>query len=157
MDIKQSELQQLAFTVLETGVLVIPPDDAVGGAVNELDIDFDLYINNEDDHLLRVFYTVKVKVAASKQSAGYQINVRVAGDFEIDRSLPCDSDGFTQLAKFSSVGITYNNLRAYLQTVTSFYPAPPYILPTIDLNDLWIKKGQEVQKQVSKKRHTIKK
>ena len=137
MNIKRSELQQLVFVILKTDVRFIGADEAVNSAsVDELDIDFDLLENAENDHEYRVIYKVEAK-RIDVNGNGLSICINAGCDFEVDKALDKDSKEFIQLVKYSATGITYNNIRNYLQTVTSFYPTPVYILPTIDLTDLW--------------------
>ncbi len=154
MDIKRSELQQQLFVVLSSEISVdsIDENDSSKKNLDLLDIDFNLWTNEENDHLLRVIFTIS---GAQRQGniPGLKFKVQAGCDFEIDRSLHSESAEFISLAKFSSVGITYNNIRAYLQSVSSYYPVPVYILPTIDINDLWDKKDNpSPQKTIEKKR-----
>ncbi len=145
VEIRRSELQQEIFVVLDTQISIDLPDDTKSKNVDDLDIILKIYKNNEDDHLVRIYYEIKAK-RTYPDKPGLCIRVQASGDFRIDASIDENSIQFGQLVNFSATAITYNNIRAYLQNTTSYYPVDTYILPAIDLNDL-CKKYYENQKE----------
>jgi len=142
MDIRKSELQQVSFVVLDTKIEYQMLKSNQSVIQDDLDIDFGLWKNDKDDHLFRVWFKIRAKRIVSKE-VGLDIYVYACSDFVVDSSLSSDSDLFVQLVKYSTVAITYNNIRGYIQQITSFYPVPTYLLPTINVNDLWNKKDSE--------------
>lgn len=134
MKVKRSELQQILFVVVDTHIN-LENFESVTDAVDDLDIDMNILTNKEDDHLIRVFFRITAK-RSTPGSIGLSIDVSAACDFRIDASLDPSSQEFMSLVNYSATGITYNNIRTYLQNATSYFPVEQYVLPTIDLRDL---------------------
>ena len=61
MEIRRSELQQEMFVVLDTQIYIDLPDDTKSKNIDDLDIVLKIYKNNEDDHLVRIYYEIKAK------------------------------------------------------------------------------------------------
>ncbi len=144
MDIRKSELQQTFFAVIDSSIAIEIPTASVEQERNDLDIDLDMFINKEDRHMVRVQFTIRA-LRTHNDRIGLKIDVLSTTDFHVDESLDPECETFLQLVQYSATAIAYNNIRAYLHNATSYYPADPYILPTIDLNDL-VKKFAEKQK-----------
>lgn len=135
MEIRRSELQQEMFVVLDTKVSIDIPQGAKGQVTDNLDVALAIFTNDEDDHLVRILYEIQAKLTHIDKP-GLEIFVHASSDFRIDASIEVNSAQFQQLVNYSATAITYNNIRAYLQNITSYYPVDLYVLPAIDLNDL---------------------
>ncbi|MDD3543375.1 MAG: hypothetical protein PHO69_11920 [Petrimonas sp.] len=146
MEIRRSELQQEMFVILDSKVSIDIPQDAKGQDADDLDVDLTILTNKEDDHLVRILYVVKAK-RTHTDKPGIDIEVYASGDFRIDVSIEADSPQFQQLVNYSATAITYNNIRAYLQNITSYYPLDMYVLPAIDLNDLCKKYYESIKEE----------
>lgn len=135
MEIKRSELQQEMFVLLETKISLVFPIENQANDIDELDIDYHIFTNSEEDHWARIIFDIKAIHHIIKRP-GLNIELRASCDFRIAESIEVGSDLFNKLISNAATAITYNNIRAYLQNVTSYYPVEPYILPAIDMQDL---------------------
>lgn len=143
MEIKRSELQQEMFVLLETKISLVFPKETQNNDIDDLDIDYHIFTNNEDDHLVRIIFDIKAIHHLMKQP-GLNIELQASCDFRIAESIEVGSDLFNKLISNAATAITYNNIRAYLQNVTSYYPVEPYILPAIDMQDLCKKYAEKL-------------
>ena len=143
MEIKRSELQQEMFVLLETKISLVFPKETQINGIDELDIDYHIFTNSEDDHLVRIIFDIKAIHHLMKQP-GLNIELQASCDFRIAESIEVGSDLFNKLISNAATAITYNNIRAYLQNVTSYYPVEPYILPAIDMQDLCKKYAEKL-------------
>ena len=106
----------------------------------ELDIDFAHQINK--DETIQVF--TKIEVNNLEQSAvGYKLYIEGVANFSFT-----DSDQLTEpqkknLKSFSTVNILIGYLRNSLATMTVSSPHGQYLLPPININDLFAKKVEE--------------
>lgn len=145
MEIRRSELQQEIFVVLDSKISIDIHQGGNGQEVDDLDVDLAILTNNEDDHLVRIIYEIKAKRTHTNRP-GIVIEIQASGDFRIDASIGADTQQFQQLVNYSATAITYNNIRAYLQSIISYYPVDLYVLPAIDLNDLCNKYYERIRK-----------
>ncbi len=143
MEIKRSELQQEMFVLLETKISLVFPKETQTNDIDELDVDYHIFTNNEDDHLVRIIFDIKA-IHHMMERPGLNIELQASCDFRITESIEVDSDHFNKLISNSATAITYSNIRAYLQNVTSYYPVEPYILPAIDMQDLCMKYAERL-------------
>lgn len=151
MEIKRSELQQEMFVLLETKISLVFPKETQTNDIDDLDIDYHIFTNNEDDHLVRIIFDIKAIHHLMKQP-GLNIELQASCDFRIAESIEVGSDLFNKLISNAATAITYNNIRAYLQNVTSYYPVEPYILPAIDMQDLCKKYAEKLAPNKSQDR-----
>jgi len=148
VDVNKSPLQQIQFAVVDSKISIIAPPESSSETVYDFDIELDIYQRVETESIIRIFYTITAKHCAP-DIAGLSIEVQAASDFSIDDSIEPKSETFSNLVNFSATAIAYNNVRAYLQNITTYYPVEPYILPAIDLNDLCSKYRQKMEKKRS--------
>ncbi len=151
MEIKRSELQQEMFVLLETKISLVFPKDNQANDIDDLDIDYHIFTNDEEDHLVRIIFDIKAIHHLMKQP-GLNIELQASCDFRIAESIEVGSDLFNKLISNAATAITYNNIRAYLQNVTSYYPVEPYILPAIDMQDLCKKYAEKLAPNKSQDR-----
>ena len=144
MDVKRSELQQELFAIVDSSVSIEYPVGENGAEADDLDIDLSIFHNKEDDHLVRIYYKITAKRCYIDE-VGIEIAVQATCDFRIDKSIEIDTPDFFNLIHYSATAITYSNIRAYLQNITSYYPVEPYILPAIDLKDLCKKYSEKME------------
>jgi preprotein translocase subunit SecB len=142
VEIKRSELQQEMFVLLETKISLVFPEENQTNDIDDLDIDYHIFTNSEEDHWVRIIFEIKATHHMMKRP-GLNIELQASCDFRIAESIEVGSDLFNKLISNAATAITYNNIRAYLQNVTSYYPAEPYILPAIDMQDLCKKNAEK--------------
>lgn len=105
----------------------------------EIDIDFAHHF--EEDGLIRVFVKIGIN-QSNNEIPGYKLFVEGVGFFRItDNSL--NENDLNSLQYYSTVNMIIGYLRNTLTSLTSSSPMGPYLLPSIDLNDLFSKKSKD--------------
>jgi preprotein translocase subunit SecB len=108
----------------------------------ELDIDFAHHF--EDNGTIRVF----VKIAVNQQKKplpGYKLFVEAVGLFHLeDTDIPEKEQN--NLKYYSTVSILIGYLRNSLAANTASAPFGPYLLPPVDMNELFRQKSGECEK-----------
>lgn len=144
-----SEIKLIDFNIVQSHLSFIPskkkikPND-IQSLFNgyELDIDFDHQINK--DETIQVFTKIEVNNIV-QPAAGYKLSIEGVANFAFT-----DSDQLTEAQKknlksFSTVNILIGYLRNSLATMTSSSPLGQYLLPPVNINDLFAKKVEESQ------------
>jgi preprotein translocase subunit SecB len=146
-----SPLRILDFAVMRMDFEFIPPANSVRneGLFDryEVDLDFDVFKNG----ILQIVMTVDINTGENPQP-GYKISAEVASLFKFDGSAKISSGEKESMEGFSTVYIALNNLRGFISGFTANAPFGRYILPSIDLNDLILKKRTEVEQYTKIKR-----
>jgi preprotein translocase subunit SecB len=109
-----------------------------------IDIDFDVMNSPRADTEDKEFYMASVKISINEENQeGYSIVVEAAGLFSFSQDkMPSEAEKSDLV--LSGINITITSIRNYITTITTFSPFGQYILPTIDMNDLFTqKKGNE--------------
>jgi hypothetical protein len=139
---KNARIQQTQFIVLESSVKVIISKETTQIDVSQIpiEIDFDILQNPErEPYATRVVMTIKGN--SKKEVAGYMIFLKVGGEYRLSEELEVQSNEYRLLISNSAVACLINEARVYLQTLTAFFPFGPYIMPMIDMNDIWEQKS----------------
>ena len=142
-----SEIKLIDFNILQSHYTFIPSKkkikpNEIQSLFNgyELDIDFAHQINK--DETIQVF--TKIEVNNLEQPAvGYKLYIEGVANFSFT-----DSDQLTEpqkknLKSFSTVNILIGYLRNSLATMTVSSPLGQYMLPPVNINDLFAKKVEE--------------
>lgn len=140
MQIKKSILQQELFVILDSMVKVMVPREDQVEDIDDIWVAPHVYTHPSEQHCIRVIVEIKVESQTANQP-GYSIAVQGSSDFRIDDQVEINSELYNELKKYTAVENTYNNIRIYLQNITSYFPLPPYLLPAVDVKDLWEKLG----------------
>lgn len=140
----QSEIKLEKFAVLQSHFSFDPPKrnpKDVQKLFNtyEIDIDFAHHINKDDS--IQVFTKIGIN-QNSKSLPGYQLFVEGAGFFSIDKTKELAEKDENNLKFYSTVSIIIGYLRNTLSSMTSSAPLGTYILPPIDMTDLFRKKSE---------------
>lgn len=112
----------------------------------EIDIDFAHHF--EDDGVIRVF--VKIGINQDKNTLpGYKLLVEGVGFFRLPNVEISDAEK-NNLKFYSTVSVIIGYLRNSLTSLTSSAPMGTYLLPPVDLNDLFLKKSasEEAKKEL---------
>lgn len=108
-------------------------------------IDIDFAHHFEEDGAIRVF--VKIGVNQDKNTLpGYILLVEGVGFFRLTNGEIPEAEQ-NNLKFYSTVSVIIGYLRNSLSSMTSSAPMGPYLLPAIDLNDLFLKKSEGEQKE----------
>lgn len=154
MKAKASPLRLKHFELIESQFQFIVPEVEVIDDVREL---FDTYslevdFSHEDleDELIQVNCSVKVNKGRSPL-AGYSMLADAIGVFEIQDSEELDEDKLGNLKFYSTLNMMINNLRNIIFQQSNLGPMKGYLLPPIDVLDLFEKKRKELERQKPKK------
>lgn len=105
----------------------------------EINIDFAHHF--DEAGLIRVFVKIGIN-QAKKILPGYKLLVEGVGMFHFSENKISDKEK-DNLKFYSTVSIVIGYLRNSLSDLTSSAPFGPYLLPSIDLNDLFLQKSLE--------------
>jgi preprotein translocase subunit SecB len=105
----------------------------------EIDIDF-AHHNEDEDNTIHVFVKIGIN-QAKKTLPGYKLLVEGVGLFSLNEE-GLSKQKINNLKYYSSVSIIVGYLRNTLSGITASAPFGPYLLPTIDMQQLFALKGQ---------------
>ncbi|MCK9309316.1 MAG: hypothetical protein PHH43_00055 [Candidatus Cloacimonetes bacterium] len=149
---KNARIQQTQFVILESSVKVHIPKDAtqIDLCKMPIEIDFDiLQDHNSEPYAARVVMTIKSN--NKKEVPGYAIFLKVGGEYKLSEELEVMGEDYRMLVSNSAVACLINESRVYLQTLTAFFPFGSYIMPMIDMNNLWEQKTSFVKDTAKEK------
>ncbi len=145
MNALPSEIKLIDFNVLQSHYKYIPAkkqlktkDVTLLHNSYELDIDFSHQENK--DGLLRVFAKIEIN-GSDKPSSGYQLYIEGVADFVFTETSNLTELQKNNLKTFSTVNILIGYLRGSLASLTAASPLGQYLLPPININDLFAKKA----------------
>lgn len=105
----------------------------------EIDIDF-AHHDEDEDNTIHVFVKIGIN-QAKKTLPGYKLLVEGVGMFSLkEEDLP--EENINNLKFYSTVSIIVGYLRNTLSGTTASAPFGPYLLPAIDMQQLFALKGQ---------------
>ena len=106
-----------------------------------IDLDFDQYSTDQD-------FLIEMQMHINKKKAiGYELKVDAFAQFQIEDQSDITERMKGNLLSISSVNIMISNIRGYLKNVTSYGTFGAYLLPSIDITDLF---SQKIKKQENK-------
>ena len=139
-----SEIHLENFAVLQSHYLFIEPKKNIKDPLKifktyEIDIDFAHKVN--DNKTIQVFTKISVN-QNEKPLPGYQLFVEGAAVFLLDETDGLTEDEEKNLKFYSTVSILIGYLRNTLTAITASSPMGPYLLPPINMPDLFHKKSE---------------
>lgn len=124
--------------------------------VEEYSLDMDFAIIKETDST-RVFIKTAINHGDNKLP-GYSIFAEGVAIFELTSTNTLSEEDKKSLLQYSAVSIAINSLRGFISSLTANAPFGKYILPSIDVNNLFQQKLERVRKNTQvKKKITTKK
>lgn len=153
MKAKFSQLQLHTFELLNSNYnFIVPKKDEVDVSelFNSYSVNIDYTHNFLEDDLIQVF--VKIEINNLKRPKdGYSLSVEGMGVFEINDNGKLSDELLSNLKFYSTVNMMINTLRNILFQLTNVGPLSGYLLPPIDILDLFKKKRKTSQKKTIKK------
>ncbi len=157
-----SPLELIDFAILSSTFKFIQPaaDVDIRQLVNTYQIDIDFAINHQPEDT-KVFIKASINRGESRL-AGYSIFAEGVAIFNLAESKKLSDADKQSLLGYSSVSIAINSLRGFISSLTANAPFGRYILPSVDMNDLF-KQKEAIQaslkantktKKVAKKKGT---
>ena len=140
-----SDIHLESFAVLQSHYQFIEPKKNIKDPLKifkayEIDIDFVHRI--KEDKTIQVFTKISVNQNA-KPMPGYQLIVEGAAVFSLDETSELTEDEEKNLRFYSTVSILIGYLRNTLTAITASSPLGPYLLPPINMPDLFRKKSEK--------------
>lgn len=150
MRAKKSNLNLRAFELLESHYEFIEPKTGVVRDVNVLfagyTIDIDFQHQFDKGGAIMVLCTIGVNTG-SKPKAGYRMEVAAEGVFEIQSPEALDHNILSNLKFYSTLNMMINTLRNVMFQLSNLGPMKGYLLPPIDVLDLFKQKKRKVAAQ----------
>ena len=149
MRAKTSKLKLIGFHILKSEYEFIVPDEkeVIPQKLFDsysIDIDFSHHPCEELPSHIQVF--VQLKINHTKKKAGYSFIVRGMGLFKlVDKKM--NASIAHNLRIFSTLNMVINNLRNIIAQQTAFAPIGVYLLPPIDIQDLFRKKVDKEKRE----------
>jgi len=139
-----SEIHLESFAVLQSHYEFNPPkrnpkDLQQLFKLYEINIDFAHHIS--EDKTIQVFTKISVN-QIEKPMPGYQLFVEGAAVFSLDKTVELTEDEENNLKFYSTVNILIGYLRNTLTAITASSPLGPYLLPPLNMSDLFRKKSE---------------
>lgn len=138
-----SEIHLESFVVLQSHYQFTPPKKIPKEPQTlfrsyEIDVDFAHDVKNEDT--IQVFTKISVN-QNEKALLGYQLFVEGAAVFSLDDMTNLPENEQKNLKFYSTISILIGYLRNTLTALTASSPMGPYLLPPINMADLFQKKS----------------
>ena len=149
-----SEIKLIDFYILRSHYTFLPSKkkikpNEIQNLFNgyEIDIDFDHQINK--DETIQVLTKIEVN-NIDQPVAGYILSIEGVANFSFTESDQLTEAQKKNLKSFSTVNILIGYLRNSLATMTASSPLGQYLLPPVNINDLFAKKVEESQVLLNK-------
>lgn len=154
MKAKPSPLRLKHFELVESQFKFIVPQeeeiDDVGHLFDSYPLEVDFSHQDLEDGLIQVSCLVKVNKGRSPL-VGYSMMAAAIGVFEIQDSEELDESKLGNLKFYSTLNMMINNLRNIIFQQSNLGPMKGYLLPPIDVLDLFDKKRKKQKRQQGKK------
>ena len=140
-----SEIQLENFAVIQSHYEFIPPRRNPKNIQElfksyEIDIDFAHHFN--EDSKIQVFTKISIN-QSEKSLPGYKLFVEGAAVFSLEKNTSMTEDEEKNLKFYSTVNILIGYLRNTLSAITASSPLGPYLLPPLNMSDLFRKKSEK--------------
>lgn len=147
MILPQSNLRLVKFDVLDVHVGYISPDslDELDYSKYVVDLDFTVTIGESKGYIF-VYTNVKVNDVQTKFPC-HVIDIDAGSVFQIKGNV--SKEMRDTLIKNSAIPIAFNNVRGFIQNITSYIPIGSYTLPLFTISDLinneYINKAKKIR------------
>ena len=145
MEIKRSDLKLDAFTMLACNFATIPSDKKIKSeALKEIpiDLDFDILTNKKNKSRLKIvleFHSNEIE----KPIPGYMYSVIAEAQYNIKGLGKMTEEKQNRYILFTALPLAIAMVRSHLYSVSSNFPYGHYLMPSIDLTNLFEKKFSE--------------
>lgn len=148
---KISPIALVDFGIINSTFKFIPPQVEMNMVeiVQSYEIDFDFAVFEQSD-FIRVFVKSSINLG-QEQKPGYGIFAEGVAIFNLADNSALRDQEKKKVIRFSTVSIAINSLRGFISSLTSAAPMGRYVLPSIDIGDLFTQKAQRAQERKAKK------
>lgn len=152
---KRSPLKLNELALLQSYYRFVDPEDTgkpvdIAALFETYPIDIDFVIKQPKDGMRQVFTKVMVNWPEDGP-AGYRLFVEAVGLFSISGEADLKPQIRNNLAHYSTVNMMINWIRAHMTTLTASSPMGSFVLPAVDITDLFKKKAER-GKQAAKRK-----
>lgn len=148
-----SPLTLVDFVITNNIFKFIPPTEESNmkeiAASYEIDIDFAILNDTENT---RVFIKIGINNSVDVKP-GYSIFSEGVGVFQLSKDANLSEEDKQSLLQYSAVSIAVNSLRGFVSTLTANAPFGRYVLPSIDVNNLFHQKIHASNNPKAKKKN----
>ncbi|MGQ1889478.1 protein-export chaperone SecB [Thermophagus sp. OGC60D27] len=144
---KPSEIQLQNFAVLQSHFNYTPPKKFpkyLKKLFDDYEIDIDFAHHPIENGAIQVFTKISINNGGNTLP-GYSLFIEGAGIFFIEEKEGIEISERNNLKFYSTVSILIGYLRNSLSNMTASAPLGPYLLPPIDLKNLFKQKNQTTQ------------
>jgi hypothetical protein len=145
MEIKRSNLKMDNFAMLSSNISTVAVDKKVTQEKLKsipIDLDFDILSNKNNSSKIRIMLEVRSNEIEGPLP-GYVYSVICSSDFNIKGLGKLKQKDKDKHVLFTALPLTIAMVRSHLYNITSNFPHGHYVLPSIDLMDLFSKKYDE--------------
>lgn len=123
--------------IIASNILAIPEPVDFNGKLNDfaVEIDFDIFVNQEDIDARRVLVSIQGN-DQENPVPGYYFSIVAQATFNYEQNSQITKDEKDVLLTRSAIPIVIGHIRSYLSSLTAHGPFGIYLLPAIDMNDL---------------------
>ena len=142
MEIKRSNLKLDKFTMLACKFATVPSDKKV---TNEslknipIDSDFDILTNKKNSSRVKIILELHSN-EDKEQLAGYMYSIVAEAEYNIKGLGKMAEEKQNRYILFTALPLAIALVRSHLYSVSSNFPYGHYLMPSIDLPDLFSKK-----------------
>ncbi|HNK69076.1 MAG TPA: hypothetical protein PKH36_10170 [Flavobacteriales bacterium] len=146
---KRSPLKWHEFALLQSYFRFVAPGKGnetvnVDQLFDSYALDIDFVVKKPVDGMRQVFTKVLVNWP-EEGPAGYKLFVEAVGLFSIAGEEGMKEDVRKNLAYYSTVNMMLNRIRAHISLITATSTLGSYVLPAVDVTDLFKQKAQQKQ------------
>ncbi len=142
MEIKRSDLKLDKFTMLACNLATVPSNKKITSeSLKEIpiDLDFDILTNKKNSSKIKIvleFHSNEIE----KPLPGYMYSVIAEAEYNIKGLGKMSIEKQNRYILFTALPLAIAMVRSHLYTVSSNFPYGHYLMPSIDLTDLFEKK-----------------
>ena len=149
MEVKRSDLKLNKFTVLACNFATVPSDKKISSEALKnipIDLDFDILRNKKNGNKIKIVLELHSN-EVEKPLSGYMYSIIAEAEYNIKGLSKMDDEKQNRYILFTALPLAIAMVRSHLYTVSSNFPYGHYLMPTIDLTDLFEKKFMKEEKQ----------
>jgi len=142
MEIKRSDLKLEKFTMLACNFVTVPSEKKLSKEALKnipIDLDFDILRNKKNSSKVKIILELNSNFS-EKPEPGYMFSTVAEAEYNIKGLGKMPEEKQNRYILFTALPLAIAMVRSHLYSGSSNYPYGHYLLPSIDLPDLFEKK-----------------
>lgn len=142
MEIKRSDLKLENFTMLACNFATVPSDKKISTEALKnipIDFDFDILTNKKNSSKIKIVLELDSNISDTPEP-GYIYSIVAEAEYNIKGLGKMSEEKQNRYILFTALPLAIAMVRSHLYNGSSNYPHGHYLLPSIDLPDLFEKK-----------------